>query len=329
MTDSAPSLLRDLAPPDGESRARVEQRAATVLRPRGAFARLDEVAAWLATWQRTAQPAVADPAAAIFVADHGVAVEAVSAYPSSVTREVLRALEQGAATAAVLARELGVRLEVVDVGVGRPSGNLLVEPALTPARFTECFETGRRVVSRVGGDLLVVGEMGIGNTTAAAAVCAALFGLPAEEWAGRGTGVDEDALARKTAVVEAARRRIEQETSPLEVLRQLGGAELVAIAGAVVEARRRSTPVLLDGFVVTAAVAPLELALPGALDHCIAAHRSAERGHQLLLDKLGKQPLLDLGLRLGEASGALLALPLVKLAAASVTEVATFQEWGL
>jgi nicotinate-nucleotide--dimethylbenzimidazole phosphoribosyltransferase len=152
---------------------------------------------------------------------------------------------------------------------------------------------------------------------------------PAEEWTGRGTGIDDATWARKAAVVKAARRRIEGVLEPLEVLRQVGGPELAAIAGATVEARRRSLPLVMDGFVVTAAVAPLEAACPGALDHCVAGHCSGEPAHRLLLDKLGKPPLLDLGLRLGEGSGALAAVPLIRLAAACVTDVATFEEWGL
>jgi nicotinate-nucleotide--dimethylbenzimidazole phosphoribosyltransferase len=213
--------------------------------------------------------------------------------------------------------------------VGRPTANLLHEPALSEARFRRCLEDGRRAVRELEADLLVLGEMGIANTTAAAAVCATLFGGRAEEWTGRGTGVDDAGFARKVAVVEAARRRVGDGAGPLEVLRQVGGLELVAIAGAAVEARLRSMPVVLDGFVVTAAVAPLEVARPGALDHCIAGHCSGEPGHRLLLDKLGQAPLLDLGLRLGEGSGALAAVPLVRLAAACVTDVATFSEWGL
>jgi nicotinate-nucleotide--dimethylbenzimidazole phosphoribosyltransferase len=200
---------------------------------------------------------------------------------------------------------------------------------MTQARFAESFDAGRRAVAALASDLLVVGEMGIGNTTAASAVCAAIFGGPADEWTGRGTGIDDATFARKVAAVEAARRRIGEELDPLHVLREVGGSELVAIAGAVVEARLRSIPVVLDGFVSTAAVVPLEVARPGALDHCIAGHCSAEAGHRLLLEKLGREPLLDLGLRLGEGSGALAAVPLIKLAAASVTDVATFQERDL
>ncbi len=329
MDDEIAPLLGDLPAPDRAAATAVRERASRVLRPTGALARLDEVAAWLAGWQRTAGPAVRSPAAVVFVADHGVASEGVSAYPSEVTAAMFRALTEGVATAAVMAREVGVRLHVVDVGVGRASGNLVREAALSPNRFRECFDAGRRAVAALDADLLVLGEMGIANTTPAAAVCAALFGGLAEEWTGRGTGIDDATFVRKVAVVESARRRIEGASGPLEILGQVGGPDLVAIAGATVEARRRSLPIVLDGFVVTAAVAPLEVARPGALDHCLAGHCSGEPGHRLLLDKLGKPPLLDLGLSLGEGSGALAAVPLIRLAAASVTDVATFEEWGL
>ena len=327
-TELAPLFL-DLPAPDASTAGAVAARAAQVLRPTGALARLDEVAAWLAGWQRTEQPAVVRPAVAVFVADHGVTVEGVSAYPAAVTIEMLRALREGAATAAVLARQLGAQLEVIDVGVGRPTGNLRREAALSRARFRESFDAGRDAVGRLDTDLLVVGEMGIGNTTPAAAVSAALFGGPAEDWTGRGTGVDAAAWANKVGVVDDARRRLPADCGPLEALREVGGAELVAMAGALLEARRRSIPVVLDGFVVTAAAAALEVARPGVLDHCVAGHCSGEPGHRLLLEKLGKAPLLDLGLRLGEGSGALAAVPLVRMAAACVTDVATFSEWGI
>ena len=329
MDSELTTLLADLPAADRTAADAVRERAAQVLRPAGALGRLDEIAVWLASWQQTAHPRVDRPAVAVFVGDHGVSNVGVSAYPSAVTAEMLRALRTGAATASVMARELGAQLEVVDVGVGRPSANLRHEPALDETRFRECFETGREVVAGLDADILVFGEMGIGNTTPAAAVCAALFGGPAEEWTGRGTGIDEGTWAVKVAVVEDARGRVPEECPPFEILRQLGGAELAAIAGGVVEARRRSLPVVLDGFVVTAAVAALEVERPGALDHCIAGHCSGEPGHRLLLEKLGKPPLVDLGLRLGEGSGALAALPLVRFAAACVTDVATFDEWGL
>ena len=322
-------LLAEAPGPDVEARAAVAARAGRTLRPSGALARLDATASWLAGWQRTARPAVERPAAVVFVGDHGVADEDVSAYPAAVTPAMLRALREGVATASAMARTVGAELRVVDVGAGRPTGNIVREPALTPERFAECFDAGRSTVAALSCDLLVLGEMGIANTTPAAAVAATLYGGPAEEWTGRGTGVDDAGWGRKVAAVEAARARVPAEAGPFDVLREAGGAELAAIAGAALEARIRSIPVLLDGFVVTAAVAPLAVAAAGALDHCIAGHRSPEPGHALLLSKLGMEPLLDLGMRLGEASGALAAVPLVRLAAAAVVDVATFEEFGL
>jgi nicotinate-nucleotide--dimethylbenzimidazole phosphoribosyltransferase len=325
------SLLVDLPDPDEVSRAAVAQRAASVLRPTGALSRLDDVAAWLAAWQRTERPAVEDPHAVVFAADHGVAAASVSAYPAEVTVAMLDALEKGAATASAMATALGVTLDVVDAGVGRPTGDLRFEPAMDARRFDEAVRLGIDAVRRAAGaDLLVFGEMGIGNTTAAAAVAATLYDEPAAAWCGRGTGLDDAGLARKIEAVDACRARVRARTAdPIEILREAGGAELAAIAGAVVEARRRSIPVVLDGYVVTAAVAPLAVALPGALAHVIAGHRSAEPGHGRLLERLGLRALLELDLRLGEGTGALAAVPLVKVAAAAVVEVATFQEWGL
>jgi nicotinate-nucleotide--dimethylbenzimidazole phosphoribosyltransferase len=326
------SLLTDLPEPDPEARAAVAERAASVLRPTGALARLDEVAAWLAAWQRTERPAVDAPHAVVFAADHGVAAAAgVSAYPTEVTVAMLDALEKGAATAAAMTKALGMTLDVVDVGVARPTGDLRLEPAMDEDRFDEAVQAGIDAVARAAAaDLLVFGEMGIGNTTAAAAVAATLYDEPAAEWCGRGTGLDDDGVARKIEAVEACRARVRVVTSdPIEILRHAGGAELAAIAGAVAEARRRSIPVLLDGYVVSAAIAPLAVTRPGALDHVLAGHRSAEPGHRRLLDRLGLVPLIELDLRLGEGSGALVAVPLVRLAAVAVVDVATFQEWGL
>jgi nicotinate-nucleotide--dimethylbenzimidazole phosphoribosyltransferase len=317
-----------LPEPDEDARAALRARAAQVLRPTGALARLDEVAAWLGAWQATTRPAVERPALVVFVADHGVAAEGVSAYPASVTAAMLAALDDGVATASAFADEVGASVTIVDVGVGRPTGNIAVEPALDPDRFAASFDAGADAVGRVEADLLVVGEMGIGNTTAAAALCASLFGLTAEDWTGRGSGADDATLQSKIDVVARACTRA-GSCEPLDALRQLGGSEMVALAGAVMAARAKRLPVILDGFVVTASVAPLELLRPGALDHCIAGHRSPEPGHQLLLEKLGKEPLIDLGLRLGEGTGALAAIPLVRLATRAVLDVATFGERGI
>jgi nicotinate-nucleotide--dimethylbenzimidazole phosphoribosyltransferase len=322
-------LLHRLPTADADAAAAVRKRAAQVLRPAGAFARLDEVAAWLAGWQHTIRPSVARPTTVLFAADHGVAGHGVSAYPADVTVAMLRALNDGVATANAMAAVVGAELVICDVGVGRPTGPLHLQSALSPERFAECVAAGRRAVRSLNADLLVLGELGIGNTTAAAAVCAALYDGAAADWTGRGTGVDDAGYARKTAVVDAARQRLGKYASPLDVLREVGGAELAAIAGAVLQARLQSIPVILDGYVVTAAVAPLDKQDPGALDHCIAGHCSGQPGHRRVLDRLGKPPLLDLGLRLGEGTGAMAAIPLVRMAAACVTDVATFAEWGL
>jgi len=325
------TMLADLPGPDAEARDAVAARAATVLRPAGAFERLDGIAAWLAGWQGTDRPEVDAPHAVVFAADHGVAAGGVSAYPAEVTVAMLDALEKGAATSAAMARALGIVLDVVDVGVADPTGDLRVEPALSPGRFDACVQAGVDAVARAeGADLIVFGEMGIGNTTAAAAVAASLTDGSAEGWCGRGTGVDDDGLARKIEAVDTCRTRVRAITDdPIEILRHAGGAELAAIAGATAAARQRSIPVVLDGYVATAAVAPLAFAQPGALDHVVAGHRSAEPGHRRLLELLGLEPLLELDLRLGEGTGALAAVPLIKLAAVAVVDVATFQEWGL
>jgi len=329
MTDRVASLMGSLTSPDAEAEAAVRARSEEVLRPLGALQRLDDIAIWLAGWQRTSAPRVDSVDCIVFAGDHGVASTGVSAYPQEVTGAMLRALREGVATASVMCSVLGIDLCVVDVGVGRPTGDITAEPALSQARFDECWAAGMEVVSGLERpDLLVVGEMGIGNTTAAAAVSAALFGGDAEVWTGLGTGVNGPALEKKKAAVDAALRRV-GDAEPMEVLRQVGGSELVAIAGAVMEARARSIPVVLDGFVVTSACAALESARGGALAHTVAGHCSSEPGHRLLLDKLGKPPILDLAMRLGEASGALAAVPLIRLAASCITDVATFDEWGL
>jgi nicotinate-nucleotide--dimethylbenzimidazole phosphoribosyltransferase len=320
--------LADLPRPDNDAAAAVRARAADVLRPTGALRRLDEIAEWVAGWHRDTTPSVTRPAVLIFAADHGVAAtSSVSAYPTSVTAAMMRAFRQGRSTINAFAGLTGATVEAIDVGVGRPTGDIRVESALGSARFDAAVVSARAAVDDLDTDLLVLGEMGIGNTTAAAAVAAALAGGDIDAWVGRGTGVDDAGLACKRAAVEQATARIAGVSDPLEILREVGGAELVAVAAATVAARLRSIPVVLDGYVVTAAVAPLAELDRAALDHCIAGHRSAEPGHGRLLQRLGMRPLLDLDMRLGEGSGALAAVPLIALACAGVAAVPTFAEW--
>ncbi len=309
--------------------ATVAARASEVLRPTGALVRLDELAVHLARWQGTTRPSVTKPAALIFAADHGVARDtAVSAYPVEVTAAMLEAFRAERSTINAFARVAGAQVQAVDVGVGRPTADIRHEAALDHDRFAQCVDAARRAVEALDTDVLVLGEMGIGNTTVAAAVTAALFSdVPTAQWVGRGTGVDDAGLARKVDAVTTAVSRLAHLTDPLEILRQVGGAELVALAAAIVAARHRQLPVVLDGFVVTASAAVLWAVRPDALDHCIMAHCSAEGGHRPLLTRLGQRPLLDLDLRLGEGSAAMAVVPLLAMACAGVVEVATFGEW--
>jgi nicotinate-nucleotide--dimethylbenzimidazole phosphoribosyltransferase len=322
--------LGDLTTPHEPSRAAVLERAAQVLRPAGALQRLDEVAAHVAAWQQTPTPAIDQPAVLVFAGDHGVTAAGVSAYPAEATAEMLRAVESGRATINAMARSVGAMLDVFDVGVGEPTGDIRHEPALCSERLETIARTASDAVDHAvdrGADLLVLGELGIGNTTISAALPAALLGGGAAIWVGPGTGVDDDGIARKRAAIDAALSRIGQLDDPIEVMRQIGGAELTAMAAACLRARHHRIPIVLDGYVATAAVLPLQSAVDGALDHCLVGHLSAEPGHRRLLDHLRLEPLLDLDMRLGEGSGALAAVPLVRMACPVVTEVATFDEW--
>jgi nicotinate-nucleotide--dimethylbenzimidazole phosphoribosyltransferase len=327
MSNWMSATLAELPSCDAYAADAVADRAAHVLRPSGALARLDEVAVWVASWQRSTAPRIVRPHCLVFGADHGVAAAGVSAYPAAVTVAMKQAIDSGRATINALGRAAGVPVALVDVGIDDPTADFRHAPAIDADRADRIIETAIAAVDALGTDLLVIGELGIGNTTAAAAVCAALFGGPADMWVGRGTGVDDDGLARKCAAVEAATERVGALDDPLDALCQVGGAELLAMAAAILRARQRSIPVVVDGYVATAALAPLHVARPGSLDHCLIAHASAEVGHHRLLERLEKRPLLDLEMRLGEASGAMVAVPIIRMACAAVVEVPTFGEW--
>jgi nicotinate-nucleotide--dimethylbenzimidazole phosphoribosyltransferase len=303
-------------------------RADDILRPAGALSRLDDVAVHIAAWQRTATPRIARPAGLVFAGDHGVAEHgAVSAYPTAVTAAMLAACREGRATICALARSVGATLETLDVGVGVPTGDIRFESALSQARFDEVVDAAVAAVDALDTDLLVLGEIGIGNTTVAAALAGSLLGGDPGLWVGRGTGVDADGLERKRVAVEQVMARTSGIGDPVEIMREAGGAELTAMAAATIAARLRSIPVVLDGYVVTSAVLPLHVADPTALDHCIVGHCSSEPGHRRVLDAIGKPVLLDLGMRLGEGSGAMTAVPIIRAACDAVVEVATFSEW--
>lgn len=319
--------LNDLPEGDRSAATAVADRAAQVLRPSGALAWLDDVAVWAARWQRSSTPSIKRPHVLVFAADHGVATAGVSSYPSEVTASMLEATQTGKATINAFARSAGAGVTAVDVGVGHPTADMRTEAALTPERFDEITATAFAAVDDLDADLLVLGELGIGNTTAAAAIAAAFAGGEATVWVGRGTGVDDEGLARKQVAVQQAVRRIAGVIDPLEILREVGGSELVAMAAACVAARHRSIPVVLDGYICTSSMLALHQTNSAALEHCIVGHCSAEPGHRLLLDALDKRPLLDLDMRLGEGSGAMAAVPLIRMACAGVTEVPTFAEF--
>ena len=323
----------ELPEPCTKSTADITARIDEILRPSGALSRLDDVAIFLAGWQRTASPSVDNPACLIFAGDHGVAAEGVSAYPAEVTGAMLAALNQEKASVSAMAAVAGASVTAIDLGVGKPTGNFRIEPAMDHDRFDESLQAGRQAVADLDPsvDLVVLGELGIGNTTAAAAVTSALLDQPASQTVGGGTGVVDDALANKVTVVEEAAARAAAEgataDSPMEVLRQLGGTELAGMAGAILEARKRSIAVLLDGYVTAAPALAASRYDHRFGEHLIAGHGSAEPGHQLALQALGLSPLINLGFRLGEGSGAMAALPLIKMACKLATDVPTFSEW--
>lgn len=330
MSDLIRTLLHELPSFDAGSADAVRERSGQVLRPVGALQRLDEIAVHVAGWRASTAPAVERPGVLVFAGDHGVTAAGVSNYPADVTAAMLAAVRAGRATINAFARAAGATLDVFDVGVGRPTGDIRTEPALTPQRFDDIVAIAIDAVDEAasaGTDLLVLGELGIGNTTISAVLPAALIGGDVEQWVGRGTGVDDDGLARKRTAVAQAVARIAGTHDPIEVMRQVGGAEHTAIAAACMRARHHRIPVVLDGYVATSAVLPMHVAVGGALEHCLVGHVSAETGHRRLLDHLGMSALLDLQMRLGEGTGALAAVPLIRMACVGVVEVPTFAEW--
>jgi len=331
--DEIRALLAHLPGPDLEAGTAAAQRERQLTKPPGALGRLEDLALWLATWQGRHPPAVEHPRTIVFAANHGVAARGVSAYPAAVTAQMVQNFIAGGAAVNQLCRVVDADLRVYEMNLDTPTGDIVEGPAMDEAECARAVAYGMMAVEP-GIDALAVGEMGIGNTTVAAALCLALFGGSAEDWTGPGTGVAGAALDAKRLAVAAAVARHkpapgDSACDPFELLRRLGGLEFAAMAGAVLAARMGRVPVVLDGYAATAAAAVLYAADPHALDHCVVAHRSAEPGHTRLLDRLGQLPLLDLGMRLGEASGATLALAILKAAAACHAGMATFAEAGV
>jgi nicotinate-nucleotide--dimethylbenzimidazole phosphoribosyltransferase len=327
--DEMRALIATLPGPDLEAGSAAATREAQLTKPAGALGRLEELTQWMATWQGKHPPSAAHPRTAVFAGNHGVASRGVSAYPAAVTAQMVKNFIDGGAAVNQLCQAIDADLRVYEMALDEPTADFTEAAAMSDEDCALAMAYGMMAVEP-GIDVLALGEMGIANTTAAAALCCALFGGKAADWVGPGTGVAGSALERKIAVVDAAVRRHRPDASDaFDWLRRLGGREFAAIAGAIIAARRARVPVVLDGYASTAAAAVLFAADPRALDHCVVAHRSAEPGHARLLEKLGKKPLFDLGMRLGEASGATLALFLIKAALACHTGMATFAEAGV
>ncbi|UYY59211.1 nicotinate-nucleotide--dimethylbenzimidazole phosphoribosyltransferase [Sphingomonas sp. S2-65] len=322
------AALSALPGPDEAARSAAAARQAVLTKPAGSLGRLEEIAIFLAGWQGRERPRIDRGRVAIFAGNHGVAAKGVSAFPPAVTVEMVRSFQAGGAAINALAAAAGLELVVVPLSLDRPTADFTVEPAMTQAECLEALNAGAAVVE-AGLDLLVLGEMGIGNSTSAAALCAASFGGSGADWVGPGTGVHGAQLAAKVAVVDAGLALHHGAATPFERLRRLGGREIAAMAGALVAARSARVPVLLDGFIGCAAVAPLAAAVPDVVAHCLAGHCSAEPGHRRLLDRLGLEPLLSLEMRLGEGSGAAVAAGVVRAALAAHDGMATFAEAGV
>jgi nicotinate-nucleotide--dimethylbenzimidazole phosphoribosyltransferase len=304
----------------------VQARQDQLTKPPGSLGRLEALVAWLARWQERPMPRLDRVDIVVFAGNHGVAAQGVSPYPASVTAQMVANFEHGGAAINQLAKNAGAILRVVPIALDQPTGDLSSGPAMDEAEFLAALALGASMVEPEI-DLLCLGEMGIGNTTAAACLCAALFGGGGGRWAGRGTGLDEAGIAHKAAIVDRAlAANAGLLENPWAIARVLGGRELAAILGAVIAARLNHVPVLLDGFVCTAAAAPLAAAAPDGLAHAVISHLSAESGHRALAAALGMAPLLALDMRLGEASGAALAVPLLRAALGCHAGMATFAE---
>jgi nicotinate-nucleotide--dimethylbenzimidazole phosphoribosyltransferase len=322
------NLLRSMPECDAEAMEEARAHNGILTKPPGALGRLEDLAVWYRGWRGGPRAEITSPQIIVFAGNHGVAARGVSAFPAEVTAQMVANFQHGGAAINQIARVNGASLDVVPLSLNKPTKDFTVEPAMDEDEFLEALRAGWEAVNSEA-DLLVVGEMGIANTTSAAALACAILGGGAEFWTGRGTGVDDAGLSLKTDVVAEGVALHADKGDGLESLRRLGGRELAAMAGAMARARQLRIPVILDGFICCAAALGLARTTPGALDHCVAGHLSAESGHRRLLGAMDKEPLLELNLRLGEGSGAGLAIGILKTALACHAGMATFAEAGV
>ena len=321
--------LLEIAPGiDQKAQGEAEARNGQLTKPPGALGRLEDMAIWYAGWRGNARPEITAPQVIVFAGNHGVTAQGVSAFSAEVTEQMVLNFQHGGAAINQLSKAAGATLNVHALSLDTPTADFTQGPALSEDEVVASLAAGWDAVDE-NADLLVVGEMGIGNTTSAAAIAHALYGGAAEDWVGRGPGVDDAGLANKARVVREGVAINGDYNDGLEVLRCLGGREVAAMAGAIARARSLRIPVILDGFICSAAAATLEAAVPGALDHTVAGHASAEAAHGAVLAKIGKEPILELNMRLGEASGAAVAINVLKAAVACHSGMATFAEAGV
>ncbi len=334
QSDSTPfddirHIIKALPKADEQSIAAVRARNKQLTKPPGSLGRLEWIAEWMAGWQGKAKPSVDRPLVCVFAGSHGVAERGVSAFPSAVNQQMLENFAAGGAAINQICTVYGLGFKVFDLAINLPTKDFVEEPAMDERSCVATMAFGMEAVAN-GTDLLAIGELGIGNTTSAAAIFAALYGGKVANWVGRGTGVDDEGLARKVAVVEAALERHKHLIhDPLEILRCFGGRETAAMAGAIIAARSQHIPVILDGYVATSAAAILHALDPQSVDHCVAGHLSSEGNHRDVLERMGKIPLLALGMHLGEGSGAAMAAGIIKAAVQLHNGMATFEQAGV
>lgn len=313
-------------------------------KPRGSLGRLESLAAQIGLIQQSLRPRLLEPAILVFAGDHGVTAEKVSPYPQSVTWQMVENFLAGGAAINVFARQNGCALHVVDAGVNHDFGpreglidrkqghgtrNFLHEPAMSIEACARAMQTGADLVAAMPGNVIGFGEMGIGNTTSAAALMHRFTGLPLEDCVGAGAGLPPEGIAHKQQVIAGSLQRHAQASQPMEILAALGGFEIAMMAGAMLGAASQRKLILIDGFIVTSALLAAARMAPAVTDYCVFSHCSNERGHALMLEHLGASPLLQLGLRLGEGSGCALAVPLVRAAVNFLCEMATFDSAGV
>lgn len=337
--------LPSITPIDDAALAqRLQQRLDRKTKPQGSLGRLESLALQLGLVQRNEAPRLVQPQMLVFAGDHGLAARGVSAFPSDVTWQMVENFLAGGAAVSVLARQHGLALTVVDAGVAhdfapraglldrkvaRGTADALAGPAMSEAQCRQALAAGMAVVHELPGNAVLLGEMGIGNSSSAALLLARLGGQPIDACVGRGTGLDDAGLARKRTVLAQVLERHAGATQPLEVLAAFGGFEIAMLAGAALQAAAERRVVVVDGFIASAAVLVATRLAPALAGYCVLAHRSAEPGHALMVRELGGEPLLDLGLRLGEGSGAALAWPLLESAVRVLAEMASFESAGV